>query len=228
VHRILVAEDGQQALPRELLRVAAERNISLRPVPRARLDTLADHHQGVIAEAAPYAYADLEDLLEAVRAAPPDQPPLLLALDAVQDPQNFGSLLRTALAAGAEGTLLPQRRSVGVTAAVGRASAGAVEHLKIARVVNLVRALQELKRAGVWVVGLDAEGRETYDKVDLTVPVVLVVGSEGSGLGRLVAETCDVTIRLPMRGPLDSLNAAVAGSIVLYEAVRQRRGRGLD
>jgi 23S rRNA (guanosine2251-2'-O)-methyltransferase len=227
LHRILVAEGGPDALPPEIVRTAAERNISLRPVPRERLDGLADHHQGVIAEGAPYAYADFDELLAVVREAPPERPPLLLALDTVQDPQNFGSLLRTALATGAQGALLPQRRSVGVTAAVGRASAGAIEHLKIARVVNLVRALQELKRTGLWVVGLDAEGREPYDRVDLTVPAVLVVGSEGSGLGRLVADTCDVTVRLPMYGPLDSLNAAVAGSIVLYEAVRQRRALGL-
>ena len=227
LHHILVAEDGQHTLPREIVQVAAERNIGLRPVSRARLDSLADHHQGVIAEGAPYAYAEFNDLLATARDAAPDKPPLLLALDAVQDPQNFGSLLRTAVAAGAAGVLLPQRRSVGVTAAVGRASAGAIEHLKIARVVNLVRALQDLKRAGVWVVGLDTDGRQNYDQVDLTVPAVIVVGSEGSGLGRLVGETCDVTVRLPMHGPLDSLNAAVAGSIVLYEADRQRRARGL-
>lgn len=167
----------------------------------------------------------MKDLLRAIREAPPDQPPIVLAVDALQDPQNFGSLLRTALAAGALGAILPERRSVGVTAAVGRASAGAIEHLRIARVVNLVRALRELQEAGLWVVGLDAGAPITYDQADLTAPLVVVVGSEGTGLGRLVSETCDVVVQLPMVGSTESLNAAVAGSIVLYEALRQRRVR---
>jgi 23S rRNA (guanosine2251-2'-O)-methyltransferase len=209
-----------------LQRQCAERSVPVKRVPRERLDQLADHNQGVIAWAAPYEYAELKDLLEAIREAPADHPPIVLAVDAVQDPQNFGSLLRTALAAGALGAILPERRSVGVTAAVGRASAGAIEHLRIARVVNLVRALRELQEAGLWVVGLDAAAPITYDQADLTAPLVVAVGSEGSGLGRLVSETCDVVVQLPMLGPTESLNAAVAGSIVLYEAVRQRRHRG--
>jgi 23S rRNA (guanosine2251-2'-O)-methyltransferase len=219
----MLAEGAHGPLPADLLPLAAERSVPLQKVPRERLDALADHHQGLVAEAAPYAYADFVDLLAAGRAAPAERPPLLLAVDALQDPQNFGNLLRTGLAAGIAGVVLPERRSVGVTPAVGRASAGAIEHLRIARVVNLPRALRELKQAGLWVVGLDAAGPEVYDRADLTVPLVVVVGSEGSGLGRLVAETCDLSLRLPMLGPIDSLNAAVAGSIVLYEALRQRR-----
>lgn len=223
VARLLVAADGPSEAGRNVLKLAAERGVPVERVPREQLDRLADHHQGVIAEAAPYAYADFEALLAAVRAAPPERPPLLVAVDALQDPQNFGSLLRTALAVGANGVLLPERRAVSVTPAVGRASAGAIEHLPIARVVNLHRALERLKEAGLWIVGLDAEGREVYDRVDLTVPLVVVVGAEGRGLGRLTAESCDLLVRLPMLGPLDSLNAAVAGSILLYEAMRQRR-----
>jgi 23S rRNA (guanosine2251-2'-O)-methyltransferase len=187
---------------------------------------MADHHQGLIARADPFVYTELSDLVAAVRDAADSRPPLLVALDAVHDPQNFGSLLRTALAVGASGVVLPERRSVSVTSAVGRASAGAIEYLPVARVVNLVRALRELQQAGLWVVGLDQAGRIPYDDADLTVPLVLVVGSEGSGLSRLVAETCDDTVRLPMTGPVDSLNAAVAGSIVLYEALRQRARLG--
>lgn len=225
LHQLLVSEGAHGTPVDDLLRMCAERSVMVKRVPRERLDAMADHNQGVIAEAAPYAYAELNDLLQAVRAAPADQPPIVLAVDALQDPQNFGSLLRTALAAGALGAILPERRSVGVTSAVGRASAGAIEHLRIVRVVNLVRALHALQAAGLWVVGLDPDAPISYDQADLTAPLVVVVGSEGSGLGRLVSETCDVVVRLPMVGTTESLNAAVAGSIVLYEAVRQRRRR---
>lgn len=223
VVRLLVVDDGPSEAGQDVLKLAAERSVPVQRVPRERLDRLADHHQGVIAEAAPYVYADFDELVGAIRGMPPERPPLVLAVDALQDPQNFGSLLRTALAVGAAGVVLPERRAVSVTPAVGRASAGAIEHLRIARVVNLHRALERLKEAGLWVVGLDAEGRELYDRADLTVPLVVVVGAEGHGLGRLTRETCDLLVRLPMLGPLDSLNAAVAGSIVLYEALRQRR-----
>jgi 23S rRNA (guanosine2251-2'-O)-methyltransferase len=219
----MMAEGAHGPVTTDVLRLASERGVAVRYVPRERLDMLADHHQGLVADATPYAYADFESMLEAARARSAERPPLLLALDAMQDPQNFGSLLRTALATDVDGVILPERRSVGVTAAVGRSSAGAIEHLKIVRVVNLVRAIRVLQRVGLWAVGLDASAEDIYYEADLTVPLVLVVGSEGAGLGKLVSETCDMTVRLPMVGPLDSLNAAVAGSIVLYEAVRQRR-----
>jgi 23S rRNA (guanosine2251-2'-O)-methyltransferase len=221
--KIMTAETVHGSAADEIARLAAERRVTVRKVPRDRLDSLADHHQGFVAQATPYAYAQLRDLLAAVRSAPEERPPLLVALDALQDPQNFGNLLRTALAVGAMAALLPERRAVQVTPAVGRASAGAIERLPIARVGNLVHALRECKQAGLWVVGLDAAASEAYDQIDLTVPVVVVVGSEGTGLSRLVGETCDITIRLPMVGPTGSLNAAVAGSVVLYEALRQRR-----
>jgi 23S rRNA (guanosine2251-2'-O)-methyltransferase len=224
LHRVMVAEGAHGAAVDEILRLAAERSVPTQRVPRERLDAIADHNQGLIAEASPYVYAELAEILAAARDAPPERPPIVLAVDALQDPQNFGSLLRTAAAVGAIGAVLPERRSVAVTPAVGRASAGTIERLPIARVVNLVRALEELKHAGLWVVGLDARAETRYDRADLTVPLVVVVGAEGSGLGRLVAETCDLTVRLPMVGPTESLNAAVAGSIVLYEVLRQRPG----
>jgi len=142
--------------------------------------------------------------------------------DHLEDPQNLGSLIRSAEAAGAHGLVVPDRRSVGVTPAVVRASAGATEHLAVATVVNLARTLRELKAAGLWIVGLDAGAEQRYDLADLTVPLAIVVGSEGKGLSRLVAEQCDLRVRLPMAGRTASLNAAVAGAIVLYETVRQR------
>jgi 23S rRNA (guanosine2251-2'-O)-methyltransferase len=181
------------------------------------------NHQGVVAEVAEYRYQSLDDLLRRGRAAAGY--PLILALDALEDPQNFGTLLRTADAVGATGTLIPLHRAAGVTPAVLKSSAGAAEYLPIARVTNLTRALEELKRQGYWVVGLDAQGRGYYDRFPVDSPLVLVVGAEGKGLGRLVRETCDLLVRLPMVGHVGSLNAAVAGSIVLYDVFR-RRGFG--
>jgi 23S rRNA (guanosine2251-2'-O)-methyltransferase len=219
----MLAEEADGPGLEEISRLATARSIPIQRVARTRLDSLADHHQGVIADGAPYAYLEFEALLERLRSLPPERPAILLAVDALQDPQNFGTLLRTAVAVGALGVLLPERRSVGVTPAVGRASAGAVEHLAIARVVNLSRALKQLKQAGLWVVGLDASADQVYDQVDLTGPLAIVVGAEGPGLSRLIGETCDLTVRLPLVGAIDALNAAVAGSIVLYETLRQRR-----
>jgi 23S rRNA (guanosine2251-2'-O)-methyltransferase len=179
------------------------------------------HHQGVLAEVAPFPYRRIEDLLAEARQS--GQPPLLLALDSLQDPQNLGTLLRTALATGAHGALIPEHRAAGVTPAVSKASAGAVEHLLVARATNLSRALELLKREGVWVYGLVVEGTQPFWEVDWTGPTVVVVGAEGPGLGRLVRSTCDLLVTVPMAaGTIQSLNAAVAGSLVLYEAFRQR------
>ena len=162
--------------------------------------------------------------LDAILAAAGDEAPLLLALDHVQDPQNLGTLLRTADAAGVHGILLPERRAAGITATVSNASAGAVEHLRIAQVVNLTRTLQDLKAQRLWVAGLEVDPQAIpFDQANLTGPLVLVVGSEGQGLSRLVRETCDWLISLPMHGHVESLNVAVAGSIVLYAAHSARR-----
>lgn len=193
--------------------------------PRRELDQVAPNHQGIVAEADPYPYVGLGDILS--WAAERDESPLLLLLDLLQDPQNVGSLLRTAEAVGVHGVILQQRRAVGVTPAVVSASAGAVEHLLVAQVTNLVRAIEELKRKDVWVAGLEGTTEaQRYNLADLRGPLALVVGSEGSGLRRLVREKCDFLVQLPMRGRVASLNAAVAGSVALYEVDRQRRSRG--
>ena len=218
IRRVLVAS-GAHGL--DALRAEAGRaRVALEVVDRHRLDQLsAGHHQGVVAEAEPFAYVHVDQLL----VETPERPPFLLALDSLQDPQNFGSLLRTALAVGVSGVLLPEHRAVSVTPAVSNASAGAVEHLPVARVTNLARALAQLKQRGVWVYGLAVEAAGAYWQTDLRGPLALVVGSEGGGLGRLVRETCDALVRIPMQPhSIDSLNAAVAGSLVLYEAYRQR------
>jgi 23S rRNA (guanosine2251-2'-O)-methyltransferase len=222
IHRLLVARGTHGLEP--LIGAAQRRGISVDLVQRDHLDRLlhAAHHQGVAAQADPFPYVHIDDLLaEADRRA---EPPLLLALDSLQDPQNFGTLMRTALASGAHGVLIPEHRAVGITPAVSNASAGAVEHLKVAQVTNLARALGELKSRGVWVHGLAGEADQPYWDTDLSGSLALVVGAEGGGLGRLVREACDVTLRIPMaEGAIQSLNASVAGSLVLYEAFRQRR-----
>lgn len=216
--------EGLKAAPvvAAIVRSAQEVGVPIHEAARQRLDELVDaaHHQGVVAEVAAFAPVELSDLLAVARQR--EETPLLVVADHLEDPQNLGALIRSAEAAGAHGLVLPDRRSAGITPAVVRASAGAAEHLRIASVINISRTLQEMQRAGLWIVGLDADGRVWYDQADLRVPLAVVVGGEGRGLTRLVAERCDLLVRLPMAGRTASLNAAVAGAIVLYEAVRQR------
>lgn len=205
----------------QIVSLARAADVPLARSSRGELDRITPNHQGVTVEASSYPYVDL-DILPAV--ADENAHPLFLLLDLLQDPQNLGSLLRTAEAVGVHSVVIPQRRAVGVTPAVVSASAGAVEHLRVARVANLARTLDELKRRDFWVAGLESDPTyQVYDQVDLSGPLALVVGSEGSGLRRLVRERCDFLIRLPMHGRVASLNAAVAGSVALYEIERQRR-----
>ena len=221
IHRLLVAR-GTHGLD-ELIQAAQRRHVPVELLDRHRLDQLSGdrHHQGVLAEAEPFAYVHLDDLLAC--AAEHEAPPLLLVLDSLQDPQNFGTLLRTAQACGAHGVVIPEHRAVGITPAVSSASAGAIEHLLVARPTNLTRALQALKEREVWVYGLAVEAPRPFWEVDWTGPVAVVVGSEGAGLGRLVRETCDELVRIPMAPEaVQSLNAAVAGSLVIYAAFQQR------
>jgi 23S rRNA (guanosine2251-2'-O)-methyltransferase len=181
-------------------------------------------HQGVVALVRAQEFLSIEDLFTPdPRAANPSAPRLLLALDGVEDPQNLGALLRVADGAGVDGVVLTERRSAPLSPVAVKASAGAAEHLRIARVVNLVRALEELKRQNLWIVGLDERGSADYDQFDLTGDCVLVLGREGAGLHDLVRRTCDHLLRIPMAGGVSSLNVSAAGAVVLYEAFRQRR-----
>ncbi len=208
---------------REILTLAEQANLPVQAVDRQQLEKLGGevNHQGLAAEVSGYPYVDVEDILEVARQA--DDLPFLLLLDHIQDPQNLGSLLRSAEAVGVHGVIIPSRRAVGVTPAAVRASAGAAEHVRVAQVSNLVQAVERLKAGGVWVVGLEAlASAQLYTLADLRGPLGLVVGSEGTGLTRLVRERCDQLIRLPMYGRVGSLNAGVAGAIALYEARRQR------
>jgi 23S rRNA (guanosine2251-2'-O)-methyltransferase len=219
--RRLLLSDSAHGLD-ALLAEAKRRRIPVDVLDRRDMDRRAgDHHQGVLAEAEPFAYCHPADLI--ARADAQSEPALLLVLDSLQDPQNFGTLLRTAQVCGAHGVIIPEHRAVGVTPAVSNASAGAVEHLGVARVTNLARTLRELKSGGVWVYGLAVDAEQPYWTVDFSAPMALVIGSEGSGLGRLVREQCDILVQIPMRpGAVQSLNASVAGSLVLYDAFRQR------
>ncbi len=224
LRRVLLAEGAREsAIIAQIVTLAEGRSLPIVHVPREKLDDMAatEHHQGVALEASPYPYASMDDAL--ALAAERHEPPLLLLLDLLQDVQNVGGLLRTAEAVGVHGVVLQERRAAGITPAVVNASAGAVEHLLVAQVTNLVQAMRALKEADVWLAGLEA-GPEAirYDQADLSGPLGLVVGSEGEGLRALVRETCDFLIELPMRGRVASLNAAIAGSIALYAAWRAR------
>jgi 23S rRNA (guanosine2251-2'-O)-methyltransferase len=204
----------------EIIKLGVERRLPLERVPRASLDQLSGGHQGVALEVSPYIYSDLPGILKTAERS--GENPFVLVLDALQDPQNLGALLRTAEAVGVHGVLLPLRQTATVTPAVVNASAGASEHLRVAQ-GNLAQVITTLKRAGVWVIGLDAgTGAQPPEKVRLDGPLALVVGSEGSGMRELVRKSCDMLLRLPMRGQVASLNAAAAGSIALYLALQAR------
>ena len=222
--RLLVAKgikpEGQ--LP-QILQIAQARRLPIEEVPRAQLDALANHHQGVALEASSYPYAALEDLLVNSQRQP--EPPFFLFLDALQDPQNLGSLLRTAEAMGVHGVVFPSRQAAQITPAVVHASSGASEHLLIAQ-YNLAQAIERMKQLDIWIYGLDqAPSSKTPAELRFDVGLALVVGNEGTGMRQLVRQSCDELMRLPMVGKIESLNAAVAGSIALYLARQARLQR---
>ncbi|WP_376797660.1 23S rRNA (guanosine(2251)-2'-O)-methyltransferase RlmB [Thermogemmatispora sp.] len=226
VRRLLLAEGLREAPAlRAIVEEAQRRSIPIETLPRTRLDQLSNGavHQGCIAVVESRRYVSLDEILAC--AAERREDPFLLILDALQDVTNLGSLLRTAEAAGVHGVVIPEHRAAEITPAVVKTSAGATEHLLIARETNLTRCIEFLKQQNVWVIGLDATAQKRYTEVDLTGPLALVVGSEAKGLRRLVREHCDLLVSIPMRGRIESLNAAVAGSIVLYEALRQQERR---
>jgi 23S rRNA (guanosine2251-2'-O)-methyltransferase len=202
--------------------LAEKAHIPVELVPKEKMDRLAGglRHQGVAAQGTPVPLANLDTVLGKVQAS--GKMPLFLLLDELQDPQNVGALIRTANSAGFDGVLLPQRRSCPLNAVVARVSAGAVEYIPIIPIGNMAQTMKKLKKAGFWIVGADMDGKDLYFDADLTGPMVLVVGAEGNGLGRLVKEQCDFIVRIPMLGQVSSLNASVAGAILMYDIVRQR------
>jgi len=222
-YQLMLAEGVQQTdAIGQIVFLAKQARVPVTRTDRRNLDQMGNaNHQGVALETSEYPYSTLDEVLAGTRSH--SEPSLFLLLDLLQDPQNVGGLLRTAEAVGVQGIAIQQRRAVGITPAVVHASAGAVEHLRVAQVTNLVDAIGTLKAYDVWVAGLEAvRGAQPYDRADLSGPLALVVGSEGEGLRRLVRERCDFLLCIPMRGQVTSLNVAVAGSIVLYEARRQQ------
>ncbi|UTR16697.1 23S rRNA (guanosine(2251)-2'-O)-methyltransferase RlmB [Salipaludibacillus sp. LMS25] len=222
VNKIWVAEGSQKSQMSEIMQLSKKKGIQVQFVPKKKLDQMAVEatHQGVVAQIAPYEYMDLEKILERARAK--NESPFLLLLDELEDPHNLGSILRTADATGAHGVIIPKRRSVGLTSTVAKASAGAIEHVPVARVTNLARTMEELKKDGLWFIGTDAKGDADYREVDVDLPLCLVIGSEGRGISRLVKEKCDFLVSIPLAGKVTSLNASVAASLLMYEVTRRR------
>jgi 23S rRNA (guanosine2251-2'-O)-methyltransferase len=220
LNRILIARGQHGERIQKILDLARSRGVPVRFEERAQLDhaTGSERHQGIVAFAAARPAVELEDLLGSA-----DANQLLVLLDGVEDPHNLGAIVRTALAAGAAGIVIPERRSAGLTDTVARVSAGALAHLPVARVKNLARAMEQLKEASFWVLGLDERAEKNYTEVDYKGRVGIVMGSEGTGLHELVRKRCDFVVSIPTSGPVGSLNVSVAAGIVLFEAVRQRR-----
>ena len=221
LERIVCAKGSQRGL-KDILQLADSVGIKIEWQDRNWLDSRSKtkSHQGVMAWRPALDYTEFGSLVDTALAK--TEAPLLVLLDGIQDPHNLGSILRTADAAGAQGVIIPKHRAVGLTATVAKVSAGALEYVPVAQVTNIARAIEQLKEAGFWVIGADMAGDSLHFDVDLKGPVVLVIGGEGQGLARLTKEKCDFLVRLPMHGQINSLNAAVAGAILMYEAVRQR------
>ena len=222
VNKVLVAKGEKQGSIKEIIALARSNGLVVQEVEAGKLNELSGgmRHQGIAALAAPVDYVEIEDIL--AKAAGMGEEPFLVLLDELEDPHNLGAILRTADASGVHGVLIPKRRSCPLSATVAKTSAGAVEYVPVARIGNISQTLKSLKKAGLWVVGADMSGDREYYEADLTGPMVVVIGSEGKGLSRLTREHCDFLVRIPMRGRINSLNASVACSLLLYESLRQR------
>jgi 23S rRNA (guanosine2251-2'-O)-methyltransferase len=221
INKILIAEGSQRGQMQQITQLAKDANVIVQFVPKKKIDQVTDgNHQGVLAYVAAYQYAEMDDLFAAAEKR--NEPPFFLLLDEIEDPHNLGSIMRTADAVGAHGIIIPKRRAVGLTATVAKASTGAIEYIPVVRITNMARTIDELKERGVWIAGTDATGSDDYRRMDGQIPLGLVIGSEGKGMGRLIREKCDFLIHLPMVGKVTSLNASVAASILMYEIYRKR------
>ena len=225
VDKLFVQDGCKEGSVLSITREARKQGTIISFVSRERLDAMSEtgKHQGVIAQAAAYHYAQVEDILQI--AEKKGEPPFIFLLDGIEDPHNLGAIIRTANLAGAHGVIIPKHRAVGLTAVVARTSAGALNYTPVAKVTNLSSAIEELKKRGMWFVCADMDGDLMY-RQNLTGPIGLVIGNEGSGVGRLVKEKCDMTAAIPMKGDIDSLNASVAAGVLAYEVVRQRLAAG--
>lgn len=221
IERLFVQDGLKDGPVMDLIRRAKKADALVDYVQKERLDQMSEtgRHQGVIAQIAAYEYAEVEDILK--KAADKGEAPFIFLLDEISDPHNLGAIIRTANLCGAHGVIIPKRRAVGLTATVAKASAGALNYTPVARVNNMARTIEDLKKQGIWFVCADMDGEVMYD-LNLTGPMGVVIGAEGSGVGRLVKEKCDFVASIPMKGDIDSLNASVAAGVLAYEIVRQR------
>ena len=223
INKLLVQDGIKGGSIGEIINLAKEKRVLVEFVKAEKLDQMSQgiRHQGAIALGAPVRFYELDEVLEAVKSK--GEVPFLLLFDELQDPQNVGALIRTADAAGVHGILMPQRRSCPLNAVVAKISAGAVEYVPVIKIGNITQTINDLKAKGFWIIGADMEGTVNYFDANLTGPIVLIIGAEGKGLGRLVKENCDSVVKIPMSGSIASLNASAAGAILLYEVVRQRK-----
>lgn len=221
VDRVYILDGCKDGPVMTIKREAGKRNVQIKYVEKERLDRMSEtgRHQGVIASVAAYEYGTVEDILRLAREK--GEPPFIILLDNIEDPHNLGAIIRTANLAGAHGVIIPKNRAVGLTAVVARTSAGALNYTPVARVANLTKTIEQLKEEGLWFVCADMDGTRMYD-LNLKGPIGLVIGNEGTGVGRLVKEKCDMVAAIPMKGEIDSLNASVAAGVLAYEIVRQR------
>ncbi|MGG1555997.1 23S rRNA (guanosine(2251)-2'-O)-methyltransferase RlmB [Paenibacillus ferrarius] len=222
INKIWIAENAQKQFAGPIVAEAKNLGILVQFTDKRKLDQMAEglQHQGVVAQVAAYEYVEVEDILAKAKAL--GQDPFILILDEIEDPHNLGSILRTADCTGVHGVIIPKRRSVGLTATVSKTSAGAVEYVPVARVTNIAQTIEQLKEQGVWVAGTDVTAAQDVYKANFNMPIALVIGNEGKGVGRLIKERCDFLVKLPMAGHVNSLNASVAAGVLMYEVVRQR------
>lgn len=222
INKLFVIKGEREGSIRQIVAIARQKGIIVTEVEKNVLDSMSTSrsHQGVIAFVAVKEYVEVDDILEIAQKK--GQPPFIIILDEIADPHNFGAILRTANAVGAHGVIIPKRRAIGLTSAVSKASAGAVEYVPVARVTNIAQTMEYLKKNNVWVVGTDATGEKAFFDSDLKGAIALVVGSEGEGMGKLIREKCDFVVNIPMQGEISSLNASVAAAIVMYEILKQR------
>jgi len=222
INKILLAKGEGHGSINKIITMAKERRIVLAEVERQKLNEISEthNHQGVIAMVPPFNYSEVEDILNFAKEKKED--PFIVILDGIEDPHNLGSIIRTAETAGVHGVVIPKRRAVGVNSTVAKVSAGAVEHMKIARVNNINETIKSLKENGVWICGTEMNAEKSYYEQDLQGPLAIVIGGEGNGISRLVKENCDFLVKIPMKGQIASLNASVSAGIVLYEVAKQR------
>lgn len=225
INKIWIAEGIQKKGITELLQLAKDKGVIVQSVPKKKIDGLTDtNHQGIAAAVAAYNYASLDDLFEA--ATVKNEDPFFLILDELEDPHNLGSIMRTADAIGVHGLIIPKRRAVGLTGVVAKASTGAIEHVPVVRINNLSQTVDELKKRGVWIAGTDAKESVDYRRMDASLPLAVIIGSEGKGMSRILRDKCDFLYQLPMVGHVTSLNASVAASLLMYEVYRKRNPLG--